>query len=235
MSLVQASHRIVSCLCLLSAALMVAGCGTVLTYHVNLGSPTFGALSRTGSNGIGNPLPSPQLQLAIHRVLDARPDPVVVGKIQGGYSGPIGKIELTEGAVLSERLTRHVEAAIRASGYGVVSWSGNLPPQETAQAKVHGLLDVVVRDLTVEQFQEILPAFGTRVEARMLIEVSLINPSTGQTLWTRLIRGTASREHVIIPRNYWEPALNEAYAECFQQIQEALSSPEVRDGLIRQR
>ncbi len=183
-------------------------------------------------SGVNDVSRLPQLQLGIRRVVDARPDPMVVGKVPGFYGAPFGKIEFAKEVVFSEKFNEHLETAVRAAGYEAVVLPRNRATTKMSLGSTVGILDVIIRDLTVEQFQEILPAFGMRVEARMLLEVTLVSPSTGEVIWDRIFRGTAARAHLIAPRAHWEDALNEAYAKCLRQLQEALSSSEVRSLLI---
>lgn len=205
---------------------LLTGCGTLITYHVNLENPIFAPLDDAE---ISKNSEKVKLRLSLRQVVDARPDPTIVGKLPGPYGAAFGKIMFTPETVLTDRLTKHVEAAVRAAGYGVVPLSSESQPVKTTSPQ--GLLDVTIRDLTVEQFQEIFPS-TMRVEARMLIETILVHPVTGKILWTHIFRGSAVREHILIfPRAHWEPALNEAYAECLQQLEQTLASSGVQDLL----
>jgi len=161
---------------------------------------------------------APRQKLGIRRVVDARPDPETLGKVPGQY-GPFGKIHFAKGTDFSYQFSKDLEAAVRAAGY------------DTQQTQSQGLLDVTLRDLTVDQFQEIFPS-TMRVEARMLIEMTLTDPATGRIQWSQVIRANASRDRIVLSAlKYWESAVNEVYASCLQQLQEALASSEVR-GLL---
>lgn len=206
----------------MSIAFTGTGCG-VVNYYVKLEQPLLSNVTAV----------VPRQKLGIRHVVDARPDPETLGKVPGPY-GPFGKIHFSKGTVFSEQFSEDLKAAVRAAGYELIlareaGYAAN--PQKT---QFQGLLDVTLRDLTIEQFQEIFPS-TLRVEARMLIEATLTDPATGQIQWSRVIRANASRDRIVLAaRKYWESAVNEVYASCLQQLQEALASSEVRGLLARQ-
>ena len=195
----------------------------MVNYYVKLEQPLFSHLGARVT----------RQTLGIRHVVDARPDPETLGKVPGPY-GPFGKIHFSKGTVFSDQFSKDIEAAVYAAGYELIVAREEGYVANPQQTQFQGLLDVTLRDLTIEQFQEIFPS-TLRVEARMLIEATLTDPATGRIQWSRVIRANASRDRIVLSaRKYWESAVNEVYTSCLQQLQEALASSEVRGLLAHQ-